>query len=90
VNIRRVVIQFCALSVLCVPVLPSLTAANINDHVPKYVNAPRAFPTWGSAKPIDGALVEADVIHRTAIVREDGSGKLHAVTMPANGVVSRL
>jgi hypothetical protein len=77
----------CALGAFPVPVLE---AANINDGVAKYVNAPRAFPTWDSAKPIDGSLIEVDVIHRTAVVREDDSGRLHAVAMPANGVVSRL
>ncbi len=89
-SIARGWFRLSALCALCGLTLSSLSAANINDDVAKYVNAPRAFPTWKSAKPIEGSLVEADVIHRTAIVREDGSGRLHAVTMPANGVVSRI
>jgi hypothetical protein len=88
--LRRLALHLYMLGVLGVAVVPTLSAANINDDVPKYVNAPRAFPTWEQAKPIDGALVEVDVIHRTGIVREDGSGALRAFTMPANGTVSRL
>lgn len=88
--LRRLAMCLCVLGALGAGAVPPLAAANINDAVPKYVNAPRAFPTWGSAKPIDGSLVEVDVIHRTAIVREDGSGMLHSVAMPANGVVGRL
>ena len=86
----RLVLNLCVLGALSVPVMPMLSAANINDDVAKYVNAPRTFPTWESAKPIDGSLVEVDVIHRTGIFREDGSGTLRTFVMPANGVVGRL
>ena len=92
-QVRRSVCLICALCALCALcglISAPLSAANINDDVAKYINAPRAFPTWEQTKPIDGSLVEVDVIHRTAIVREDGSDTLHAVTMPANGVISRI
>ena len=89
-SVVRGLLHLCALCALCGSTMPSVVAANLNDDMAKYVNTPRTFPAWDSAKPIAGSLVEADAIHRSVIVREDGSGKLHALTMPANGVVSRL
>ncbi len=88
--VRRGLFHLCALCALCGLNLTSLSAANINDDVAKYVNAPRTFPTWDSAKPIDGSLVEADVIHRTGFFREDATGVLRSFRLPANGVVSRI
>lgn len=89
-KLSSIMLHLGMLGALGVPALPGLSAANINDDVPKYVNAPRAFPAWDSAKPIEGSLVEVDVIHRTGIVREDGSGTLRTFVMPANGVVGRI
>ncbi|HEX3135578.1 MAG TPA: hypothetical protein VHX44_18595, partial [Planctomycetota bacterium] len=86
----RTLLGVGALALLGGGCAPQLFAANINDDVPKYLNAQRPFPAWESAKSVDGSLVEADVIHRRGIFREDGSGTLRTFTMPANGVVARL
>ena len=83
-------LALCALCVLCGLINEPLSAANLSDQIPSYHNAPQAFPSWESAKPVEGCLVEVDVIHRTGIFRADGSGMLHAFTMPPYGLVARL
>ncbi len=53
-----------------------------NQQLPWYQVKPGEFPPHHSDHRVGGELIAADYIHRTGVMRRDGSGELMPFTMP--------